>query len=195
MTKDLQFLMKTLFSGLKKVTIFLAAIAILITVGINPAQASPLVINPLELNSTQTLIALPILKDIFAGDVPDNLGVKDGLLAPCPESPNCVVSQQVDEEHKIAPLTYQGELEQAKETLLKVLSVVPNTEVVEQSEDYILARSTSRLMGFIDDVEFYFPNGIKEIEMRSASRLGESDLGVNRRRLEQIRFAMADLQV
>ena len=76
-----------------------------------------------------------------------------------------------------------------------MLSVVPRTEVVTQTDDYIRARSTSRLMGFIDDVEFYFPTDKKEIEMRSASRLGDSDLGVNRRRLEQIRLAMADLNV
>ncbi len=182
-------------SGLKKATVLLAAIATLLTVGTSPAWANLLGTNPLEINSAQTIIALPIVKNIFAGDVPQNLGVKDGLLSPCPESPNCVVSQKADEEHLIAPLTYQGEREQAKKTLLQVLTVVPGTEVIEHNENYILAQSTSRLMGFIDDVEFYFPTDKKAIEMRSASRLGESDLGVNRRRLEQIRFAMADLEV
>ncbi|WP_222427131.1 DUF1499 domain-containing protein [Hyella patelloides] len=139
--------------------------------------------------------ALPIVKDIFAGTSPDNLGVHDGLLSPCPESPNCVVTQDADESHSIAPITYQTDLDIAKETLLKVLKVVPRTEVIEQTDDYIRAQSTSRLMGFIDDIEFYFPTDKKVIEMRSASRLGESDIGVNRRRLEQIRLAIADLNV
>lgn len=192
-------MLRNLLSCLKKATIFLFAIATLATIGTNPAWANPALSNSiesnsLEINSAQTLIALPIVKNIFAGNAPQNIGVKDGLLSSCPESPNCVVSQKADEEHLIVPIAYQGDLEQAKETLLKVLTVVPGTEVIEQNENYILAQSTSRLMGFIDDVEFYFPTDKKEIEMRSASRLGESDLGVNRRRLEQIRFAMADLQ-
>ena len=139
--------------------------------------------------------ALPIVRDIFAGDFPENLGVKDGSLASCPESPNCVVSQTTDGTHSIAPITYETDLDTAREALLKVLTVVPGTEVIEHTDSYIRAQSTSRLMGFIDDVEFYFPQDKKAIEMRSASRLGESDLGVNRRRLEQIRFAMADLKV
>ena len=140
------------------------------------------------------MAALPIVKDIFAGTSPD-LGVDDGSLSPCPESPNCVVTQDADESHSITPIAYQTDLDTARETLLKVLSVVPRTEVIAQRSDYIRAQSTSRLMGFIDDVEFYFPSDKKEIEMRSAARLGDSDLGVNRRRLEQIRLAMADLNV
>ena len=145
--------------------------------------------------TTSKIAALPIVKNIFAGDAPEDLGIHDGLLTPCPDSPNCVVSLDENDPHTIAPITYQTDLDTAKETLLKVLTVVPRTEVIEQTDDYIRARSTSRLMGFIDDVEFYFPTDKKEIEMRSASRMGESDLGVNRRRLEQIRLAMADLNV
>ena len=137
--------------------------------------------------------ALPLVGNMFRGNPPE-IGVQNGELTPCPDSPNCVVSQEADGEHFISPISYKGDRDTAKETLLKVLSVVPNTEVVQQTDDYIRAQSTSRLMGFVDDVEFYFPKDKPEIEMRSASRLGESDLGVNRRRLEQIRFAMADLQ-
>lgn len=149
---------------------------------------------PSEAMTSDKIAALPIVKDIFAGTSPD-LGVDDGSLSPCPQSPNCVVTQNADESHSIAPLTYRTDLDTARETILKVLSVVPRTEVITQTDDYIRAQSTSRLMGFVDDVEFYFPSDKKEIEMRSASRLGDSDLGVNRRRLEQIRLAMADLNV
>lgn len=131
----------------------------------------------------------------FEGTVPDNLGVNNGFLSPCPSSPNCVVSQKDDESHYIEPITYQSDRQTAKSTLLKVLSVVPNTTIVKETEDYIRTESRSKIMGFVDDAEFYFPENEKIIKIRSASRLGESDLGVNRRRLEQIRLAMADLNV
>lgn len=123
------------------------------------------------------------------------IATDQGQLAPCPTSPNCVLSQNSDAEHQIEPITYQSDRAKAQETLLKVLSVVPRTEVVEQNDSYIHAESTSRIFKFVDDVEFYFPPGEKIIHVRSASRVGESDLGVNRRRLEQIRLGMADLGV
>ena len=175
-------MLKNILSGFSVIAV-IVALTLTATVGFAaPSLASP-----------NSLAALPIVKDIFAGKAPDNLGVKDGALSSCPESPNCVVTQNADETHTIAPINYETDLDTARETLLKVLSVVPNTEVTEQTDNYIRVQSTSRLMGFIDDAEFYFPTDKKAIEMRSASRLGESDLGVNRRRLEQIRLAMADL--
>jgi uncharacterized protein (DUF1499 family) len=121
------------------------------------------------------------------------IGIENNHLAPCPSSPNCVVSQDGDEEHSIEPIAYQGDRTTAKETLLKVLSVVPRTEVIEDTGNYIHAESTSRIFKFVDDAEFYFPESAKLIQVRSASRVGESDLGVNRRRIEQIRLAMEDL--
>ena len=123
------------------------------------------------------------------------LGVSDGVLSPCPTSPNCVVSQDGDAEHSIAAISYNGDRAAAKETLLKVLSVVPRTEIIEETDNYVLAESTSRIFKFVDDAEFYFPEDEKIIQVRSASRVGESDLGVNRRRIEQIRLAMEDLGV
>ena len=74
-----------------------------------------------------------------------------------------------------------------------MLGVVPRTTIIEETEDYIRVESSSRLLGFVDDAEFYLPADEKVIHVRSASRLGESDLGVNRRRLEQIRLAFKDL--
>jgi uncharacterized protein (DUF1499 family) len=79
--------------------------------------------------------------------------------------------------------------------LVKVLNVVPRTEIVTQQAAYIRTKSTSRIMGFVDDTEFYFPADEPVIHVRSAARLGQSDLGVNRRRLEQIRLALQDLGV
>lgn len=130
---------------------------------------------------------------IFAASSFAAIGIENNHLAPCPSSPNCVVSQDGDEEHTIEPIVYQGDRTTAKETLLKVLSVVPRTEIIEDTDNYIHAESTSRIFKFVDDAEFYFPKGENIIQVRSASRVGESDLGVNRRRIEQIRLAMEDL--
>lgn len=137
----------------------------------------------------------PVLASIFhfEGSVPTDLGVRDGKLKECPPSPNCVVSQTEDNSHYIAPLEYRGDRTSAYENFLKVLSVVPDTVIVAKTDNYIRTESRSKIMGFVDDAEFYFPEGQNIIQWRSASRLGESDLGVNRRRLEQIRLAFNDL--
>lgn len=121
------------------------------------------------------------------------IGLDNGHLSACPSSPNCVVSQDGDQDHIIEPIAYQGDRTTAKETLLKVLSVVPRTKVIENTDNYIHAESTSRIFKFVDDAEFYFPEDQNIIQVRSAARVGESDLGVNRRRIEQIRLAMEDL--
>lgn len=130
---------------------------------------------------------------VFATPAWAAIGLSSGHLSSCPSSPNCVVSQDGDQEHTINPITYQGDRNKAKETLLQVLSVVPRTAVIDQTDNYIHTESTSRIFKFVDDAEFYFPEEQNIIHVRSASRVGESDLGVNRRRIEQIRLAMEDL--
>ncbi|MEH2270318.1 MAG: DUF1499 domain-containing protein [Nostoc sp.] len=124
-----------------------------------------------------------------------SLGVDRGHLSSCPASNNCVVSQNADDKHTIDPIAYHIDRNAARETLLKVLTVVPRTEVIEQTDDYIHALSKSRIFKFVDDVEFYLPPNESVIHLRSASRVGESDLGVNRRRVEQIRLALRDLNI
>ena len=149
-------------------------------------------LDPLQVHQ---IAAIPGLSGVFRGQLPSNLGIHDGKLNPCPASPNCVVSQDGDTEHTIEPIAYEGDRDAVREVLLQVLSVVPRTTVSEETNDYIRAESNSRLLGFVDDLEFYLPSEEKVIYLRSASRLGESDLGVNRRRLEQIRLAMKDLGI
>jgi uncharacterized protein (DUF1499 family) len=127
--------------------------------------------------------------------VSSGLGVNNGHLSSCPASDNCVVSQDADSKHAIDPIAYHIDRNAARDTLLKVLTVVPRTEVIEQTNNYIHALSKSRIFKFVDDVEFYFPPNESVIHLRSASRVGESDLGVNRRRLEQIRLALQDLNI
>lgn len=171
-------------------TFFTIALSALMIFG-SPFQA--MAVSGGSMSDLANLAVLPGLKGAFTGSRPDNLGVVDGHLAGCPASPNCVVSQGADEEHAIAPIAYSGDRVAARANLIDIIGVVPRTQIVSQSDDYILAESESRLMGFVDDTEFYLPEGENVIQVRAAARMGESDLGVNRRRIEQIRLAFADL--
>ncbi|OIP76781.1 MAG: hypothetical protein AUK48_05305 [Oscillatoriales cyanobacterium CG2_30_44_21] len=124
----------------------------------------------------------------FSGNRPSNLGLTaDGKLLSCPASPNCVSSQDTDAEHQIAPLTYTGDPTEAIANLKSVISKMPRAKVITADSNYIYAEFTSALMGYVDDVEFYLNAEKGTIDVRSASRLGQSDLGVNRDRVETIR--------
>ncbi|MEC4893076.1 MAG: DUF1499 domain-containing protein [Oscillatoria sp. PMC 1051.18] len=122
----------------------------------------------------------------FSGTKPKNLGVKDGKLAACPNSPNCVNSQSSDKEHQIEPLPY---IEIA--TIKQIVEGMERTNIIEVTDTYLYAEFTSQLMGFVDDVEFYRDDSAKVVHVRSASRLGKSDLGVNRKRIEAIRAKLS----
>lgn len=126
---------------------------------------------------------------MFAGKRPTNLGVKDGKLAPCPNSPNCVCSQspQTDSQHYIAPLGYNSTAPEALAKLKEAIQGMSRTKVISENPNYLYAEFTTKLMGYVDDVEFLVDESAKVIHVRSASRLGQSDLGVNRKRVEEIR--------
>lgn len=128
---------------------------------------------------------------LLSGKRPTDLGVKNGNLNPPPSSPNAVSSQATGGYHQIAPLTYKGTREQAMKTLKAIVESTPNTRLVETRADYLYSEYASRLLGFVDDVEFYLPPGGQIIHVRSASRLGYSDLGVNRKRIEGVRARLA----
>ncbi len=136
---------------------------------------------------------LPGLKGVFTGTPPTDIGLHDAQLIACPTSPNCVSSSARDDEHYIAPIAYSADKDAVLDKLVAIINNQPRTEIIEQTDDYILVEFTSRLMGFVDDAEFYFLPNEKAIAMRSAARLGESDLGVNRRRLEQFRLVLQNL--
>lgn len=133
---------------------------------------------------------------IFSGTKPDNLGVKDGKLADCPNSPNCVSSQSPssDETHFIQPLKYSSTTEKALTDLKNVIESEDRTKMIEESSNYLYAEFKTALMGFVDDVEFYLDSSTNTIHVRSASRLGQSDLGVNRKRIETIRTKFNQMQ-
>jgi uncharacterized protein (DUF1499 family) len=124
----------------------------------------------------------------FSGDRPTNLGVNAGKFAPCPATPNCVSSQATDTAHQIAALAYTGDRATALAKVKAAIVALPGSKIITESDNYIYAEFTSGLMGFVDDVEFYSEDGV--IQVRSASRLGESDLGVNAKRVETVRSAL-----
>ena len=128
----------------------------------------------------------------FSGTRPSNLGVSNGqFTAPVPDSPNCVSSQAPtsDKEHYIAPLTVTGSASEAIAKIKAVVQAMERTEIIEETGDYLYAEFATKLMGYVDDVEFYADGG-GTVQVRSASRLGKSDLGLNRKRIEEIRSAL-----
>ena len=122
-----------------------------------------------------------------AGKRPQNLGLHGQRLAPCPEKPNCVNSYASHSTHAIAPLQLTGSEPQIRQQLQENLAAhFPDSQSISQQDNYLHYEFRSRWLGFIDDVEFQIlPEGL--VHFRSASRLGYSDLGVNRRRMEAIR--------
>ena len=120
-----------------------------------------------------------------AGERPHNLGVREGLLAPCPSSPNCVSSQTESERHRIAPLAFSGDPDAAFARLKLAILRRSDTTIVDELPDYL--RVELRTILFVDDGEFLLDRAKKRIHVRSASRLGYSDFGKNRSRLEEIR--------
>jgi uncharacterized protein (DUF1499 family) len=122
-----------------------------------------------------------------AGKRPSSVGLTDDRLFPCPKSPNCVSSMAEDKAHHIEPFTYSSEKQKALEALLQVISDQARATIIEQSDHYLHVEFKSKYFRFVDDVEFYFPNIEPIIHIRSASRVGRSDLGVNRNRMNHVR--------
>ena len=122
---------------------------------------------------------------MFSWRRPDNLGVKDGRLAPCKRTPNCVSSQAdpADREHFIAPLAFKSSMAE----LRKAVASMPRSTVVKQDGNYLYAEFRTPLMRYVDDVELFYDAKAGLIHVRSASRLGRRDFGVNRKRIEMLR--------
>ena len=132
----------------------------------------------------KSLLALLPFLSACAGEPPQDIGVRDGRLIACPGSPNCVSSYESSEEHAIAAL--DGNLNQVQQ----ILVAMDGANIVEQSNNYLYAEFTSSLMGFVDDVEFLYDATSNTTQVRSASRVGYSDMGANRSRVEAIRMQL-----
>ena len=117
---------------------------------------------------------------------PTTLGVRDGRLAPCPDSPNCVSTQSDREVSRMEPMPILGDPADVLPRLRAVLSAMPRARIVTADDDYLHAEFSSALFRFVDDVEFFVDREQRVIHFRSASRVGQSDLGVNRQRMQAI---------
>ena len=139
---------------------------------------------------TRTLLLFFLI--LFSGctGMKPELGVTKGRFVPCPETPNCVNSQATDRDHFITPILLDLPVAQAKSSLMETLGQLPEAKIVTEEADYLRVEFVSKLFRFVDDVEFLFianQETASTIHLRSASRIGYSDLGVNRKRLEDIR--------
>jgi uncharacterized protein (DUF1499 family) len=147
---------------------------------------------------TIAILAVPALLliagrlDLLAGRRPQDLGARDGLLKPpAAQSWNSVSSQAAlhahTDYHLIAPLSYSGNGKAAFARLTGIVRAMPGATVITASPDYLYAEFRTPWLRFVDDVEFLLDERAGVIQMRSASRLGRKDFGVNRKRLEQVR--------
>ncbi|MES2948801.1 MAG: DUF1499 domain-containing protein [Pseudomonadota bacterium] len=135
---------------------------------------------------------------LLRGRAPNDLGVRNSRLKPPSRSPNSV-SSQADlypdnpqrEYAYIAPFQFSGDAEQAMARLAEILTSRERTVVASQAPDYIYAQSTTKLLRFTDDIEFWLDRSAGLIHARSASRLGRKDFHVNRARIETIRAQFA----
>lgn len=135
------------------------------------------------------ILALSLLS--AAAQRPRNLGVKNGRLAACPATPNCVSTQCSDDRNWIAPIHYSGSPEAAMTRLRGVIERMPRARIVSASQNYLHVEFATRLFGFVDDAEFFLESDTHRFHVRSASRAGYTDFGVNRQRVERIRAAFA----
>jgi uncharacterized protein (DUF1499 family) len=119
------------------------------------------------------------------GERPNNLGMVNGVLAPCPSSPNCVSSMASDPGHRIEPIPYRSDARAAFVQLRETLARRSDATLVEEKYPYL--RVELRTNFFVDDGEFLLDEKQGVIHVRSASRVGYSDLGKNRKRMEEIR--------
>ena len=114
------------------------------------------------------------------------IGIVDGKLHPCPKSPNCVSTQATDEKQKMEPINYSGSLEDANRNIVTIINSLKRSKVITNEEDYIHIEFRTATFRFVDDVEFLFDDKEKIIHFRSRARMGYSDMGVNRKRMENI---------
>jgi len=140
----------------------------------------------------KNICIISLFSMLFAGcsGTKPTLGIVNSKFVQCPSSPNCVSTQAKDAKHFIEPIVIESATLEVKKTLQKTISAFKRSKIVEVKDDYIRAEFSSKIFGFVDDVEFYFPQTSSQkttVQIRSASRVGYSDLDVNRKRIEEIR--------
>ena len=114
------------------------------------------------------------------------IGVKDGKFQPCPKSPNCVSTQSEDKKHRMEPLSYINNLEEAKTKIKDIIGSFKRTKLITEDDNYLHFEFRTATFKFIDDVEFYFDDSSKLIHFRSAAQKGYLDFSVNKKRMKKI---------
>ena len=114
------------------------------------------------------------------------IGIVNGKLHPCPKSPNCVSTQATDKKQKIEPINYSGSLIDAKAKIIDIINSLKRSKIITNEDNYIHIEFRTATFRFVDDVEFLFDDKEKVIHFRSRARMGYSDMGVNRKRMEEI---------
>ena len=133
-----------------------------------------------------SLAILSLFEPMPAGD-----RIIDGRLLPCPDSPNCVCSEFSDAassraDHFMDPISFTGPAEEALRKLRSIIEAEPRSRIVAEEDAYLRVEFKSLIFRYTDDVEFRIDGAENVIHFRSASRVGHSDLGVNRRRMQRL---------
>ena len=133
------------------------------------------------------------MASLLSGRPPDNLGAKNGRLAACKRSPNCVSSQadRADAEHYIAPIAFKGTTVEAMAAAKRAIEAMERATIMREERGFLYAEFRSKLLGFVDDLELLYDEKAGVFHVRSASRLGRRDFGVNRARVEELRALIA----
>ncbi|MEZ4316061.1 MAG: DUF1499 domain-containing protein [Myxococcota bacterium] len=112
-------------------------------------------------------------------------------LAPCPSTPNCVSTRApASDPHHIEPIAVSGDPDAFLARVRETVDAMPRTRLVDEGDDYQAWVFTTLVMRFRDDVQLELDRDANVLHFRSASRVGRSDLGVNRRRMEALRAAL-----
>lgn len=132
------------------------------------------------------LLTIGILS-MFGNTRPENLGVRDGLLAACPASPNCVSTSAEREQQRIEPLVLTStDVEELTDVVERIIRETSRWKAVERQPGYWHIECTSLICRFVDDLEVWLDTDSQLVHVRSASRVGYSDMGVNRKRVEML---------
>lgn len=137
------------------------------------------------------VVAATLVLSACGGEEPDDLGVHGMTLSPCPSSPNCVSSDAEDADHSVEPFRLAMDPIEAWRVVREVIDEQPRTIVITEAPEYLHVESRSAVFRFVDDLELQLRAEEGIIAVRSASRVGYSDLGANRRRVERLRAALA----
>ncbi|ALS78725.1 mercuric reductase [Planococcus kocurii] len=153
----------------------------------NKAKDGELSVEKMALYGTAAVAGISLANIAIQNSVKPKLGEKNGRLKEMPSSPNAVSSQTTAKDKHVPAWPYNGSKNDAKKSLIGMLKGYEGAEIRQNDENYVYVVVTSKALKFKDDIEFFFNDATQRIEFRSASRVGYSDWGVNRKRYDDMR--------